>query len=78
MTRSPTECDTSRYRHGCDPPKQIHRDSPSRRKDLTSKHSLIRLIQLQPLLLASVFRFHKRKSVSAGINASLPITFSRL
>jgi len=78
MTRSPAECDTSRYRHGCDPPKQIRPDSPSPRKNLTSKHSLIRLIQLQPLLLASAFRFHKRKSASAKINASLLITFSRL
>jgi hypothetical protein len=31
-------------------------------------HSLIRLLQLQPLLLASAFRFHKRKSASSKMN----------
>jgi hypothetical protein len=71
--RRPTESDFSRYRHGCDPPKQIQPDSPSHRKNLTSTQFLSRLIQLQPSLLASVFPFRKRKSAGANIDASLPI-----
>jgi len=73
----PTESDFSRYRHGCDPPIQIQPDSPSHRKNLTSIHLLIRLIQLQPSLLASVFLFRKRKSAGAKIDASLPIYLSK-
>jgi hypothetical protein len=72
MTSSqrPRESDTSRYRHGCDPPEKVKVASRSDCKGLdrvgplspASTHSMIRLIQLQPSLLALVFRFHlKRK-----------------
>ena len=62
----PKECEISSYRHGCDPPKKIHASPPSDRKDYlttrASKQSLIRLIELQPSLLALVFRFHKNEA----------------
>ena len=62
----PKECDISGYRHGCDPPKGTKSDSSYQRErqrvtSQFSTQSLIRLIQLQPFLLASVFRFHKNK-----------------
>jgi len=62
----PKECDISGYRHGCDPPERAKADSPSQRKhqlvaSQSSTQSLIRLVLLQPSLLASVFRFHKNK-----------------
>lgn len=68
MTSSPrpNECEISSYRHGCDPPKKSHPSPPSNRKDYrttrASQQSLIRLIELQPSLLALVFRFHKNQA----------------
>jgi hypothetical protein len=58
----PKECETSRYRHGCDPPERMQpaRSSESHNQRPTSpasKQSLIRLIELQPSLLDSVFQF---------------------
>jgi hypothetical protein len=65
--RLPKECETSRYRHGCDPPKKIQA-APSSEPQvqlLTSPASkqqfLIRLVELQPSLLDSVFRFHSKQ-----------------
>ena len=65
----PKECEISSYRHGCDPPKKIHVLPPSDRKDYlttrASQQSLIRLIELQPSLLAlASFDFTKTKHVS--------------
>jgi hypothetical protein len=71
--RRPTEADFSRYRHGCDPPKQIQPDSPSHRKNLTSTQFLSRLIQLQPSLLLQSFDFAKEKARVQTLDASLPI-----
>jgi hypothetical protein len=62
----PTECEVSRYRHGCDPPKNIDAAPPSDRKNQRassppSAQSLIRLIELQPSLLDFVLRFHSKQ-----------------
>ena len=64
--RRPKECEASRYRHGCDPP-QKSQTAPSsdpndqRLSSSPSKQSLIPLIELQPSLLNSVYRFHSKR-----------------
>jgi len=72
-TPSPRECEISRYRHGCDPPGKPKPVSPSDCKGINSvsppraatspasTQSLIRLIQLQPSLLASFFQFRPKR-----------------
>ena len=59
----PKECETSSYRHGCDPPECNLSTSPlSDPKDYPPiPASNNRVIELQPLLLAWVFRFHKNQ-----------------
>jgi hypothetical protein len=64
--RRPKECETSRYRHGSDPPKTIQAALSSGAKNQRptspiSKQSLIRLFELQPSLLDSLFRFHSKQ-----------------
>jgi len=66
MTSRPKECETSRYRHGSDPPKRIQTAPSSVRQDQhssspASPKPLVRLIELQPSLLHSVFRFHSKQ-----------------
>jgi hypothetical protein len=65
--RRPKECEASRYRHGCDPPKTIQAAPSSEFNDqsptssLPLKQSLIPLMELQPSLLDSVYRFHPKR-----------------
>ena len=64
--RRPKECEAFRYRHGCDPPKKSQAASSSDPNDQRptsspSKQSLIPLIELQPSLLNSVYRFHSKR-----------------
>ncbi len=66
MTSRPKECETSRYRHGSDPPKpfQLPPSSvprPKRPSSPVSPKLLVRLIELQPSLLHTVFRFHSKQ-----------------
>lgn len=60
------ECNISRYRHGCDPPEQNAKvatlSACKGRRALT--RFLNQLIQLQRILLASVFRFHSKNRES--------------
>src|SRR5215831_1732890 len=78
FSQRPRECDTSRYRHGCDPPKRV-KAPPSDRNNLhspifpPSTPSLIRLVQLQPSLLASSSEFHRQSS-----SCSMPPLVSRV
>jgi hypothetical protein len=64
--RRPKMCEASRYRHGCDPPKknQTAPSSDPNDQDPTSspsQQSLIPLVELQPSLLTSVYRFHSKR-----------------
>lgn len=77
------ECETSRYRHGCDPPKLIQAGpSPvaknQRPTPPVSKQSLIRLIELQPSLLDSLFRFHSKQRKYELPAATLTTTLTEL
>lgn len=77
------ECETSRYRHGCAPPKLIQA-APSpvaknqRPTTPVSKQSLIRLIELQPSLLDSLFRFHSKQRKYELPAATLTTTLTEL
>ena len=64
--RRPKECEASRYRHGCDPPQKVQAAPSSDPNDQAPtsssiKQSLIPLIELQPSLLNSVYRFHSKR-----------------
>ena len=64
--RRPKECEASRYRHGCDPPQKVQvapSSDPNDQAPTSSsiKQSLIPLIELQPSLLNSVYRFHSKR-----------------
>src|SRR5215467_14333042 len=65
MTSStrPRECDTSRYRHGCDPPQKKSKiASLSDCKGASSSpQAPIRLIQLEPFLLSLSFSISFKK-----------------
>jgi hypothetical protein len=65
-THRPIECQASRYRHGCDPPRTIQAapsSEPRNERPISpaSTQSLIRLIELQPSLLDPVFRFPSKE-----------------
>jgi hypothetical protein len=72
-TPRPRECEISRYRHGCDPPRKAKTVSPSdcKRLDTVGPHEryplqlqqipLIRFRQLQRSLLAAVFQFRPKR-----------------
>src|SRR6476619_1818988 len=87
-TPRPRECEPSRYRHGCDPPRKTKDVSPSDCTSLNvvtpprvatspaSTRSLIRLIELQPSLLASVFQFIQREGSKKGRRFFMPSTIT--